>query len=579
MNPNKKVFITFLSFVLAMLVIACLCIPITPTPSPVTVEPSADLTGQWQDPETLFIFTIAWGNGSYQVTSVMDADNADVPVTSQAWDGSKLTWSISYTTSDGSYTLSYETKSVSGDSLYVNWSDSDGASGTETLQRVGTTASSQPLVSQEPNVLTSQGSLELTSAQGGLVTSAVGATMMIPAGAVPLSADGTIGTMIFSINEDTTITPSLPEGLVPVGPVVNLGPEGFVFALPVTLSLPIPPGTDTNMVLGAAYLDPEQGTWQPVPASVDEISNTVEVRTTHLSYWTTYGPSDSEFFNNGGYFKVIRPSDTGAYTGPDARWRNSPVQFNGICIQNMAWLPNLNPAVVAWWTAPTRWVILAESIASITDWNFAPRSDYANYWMPAGTYTLIQVFGQSEVNRDPLYIPMKWIAWRPLPPVLLGAGQTIEFPVPDLYYDNIVADGWTEGYPPGRCYPDMTPAVGVGKVQVQLNWNANADLDLYVIEPGGEEIYYLHTPSATGGALDQDNQCSNFVMGRPENIFWTTPPTGTYQVNVNYFGDCAGVGPVNFTVRVCISGNCGNPISGTVNAEGDTVSVTSFTFP
>jgi hypothetical protein len=397
------------------------------------------LTGQWQDPETLFIFTIAGGNNSYQVTSVTDDQNETVPVTSQSWDGSKLTWSI--TNPDGTYTLSYETKSVSGDSLFTNWSDTDGGSGIETLQRVGTNVTSQPPVSQEPNVLISQGSLELTSAQAGLVTSAVGATMMIPAGAVPLSADGTIGTMIFSINEDTTITPSLPEGLVPVGPVVNLGPEGFVFALPVTLSLPIPPGTDPNMVLGAAYLDPEQGTWQPVPASVDETSNTVEVRTTHLSYWTSYGPSEGDFLDNGGYFKVIRPSDTSTYTGPDAHWRNSPVQFNGICIQAMVWNPTLDPTVVSWWTAPTRWVILAESIASITDWNFAPRSDYANYWMPAGTYTLYQVFGQSEVNRDPLYIPVKWNAWRLLPPVVLGAGQTITFDVPDLYYDNIVADG------------------------------------------------------------------------------------------------------------------------------------------
>jgi hypothetical protein len=338
------------------------------------------------------------------------------------------------------------------------------------------------------------------------------------------------------------------------------------------------------MVLGAAYLDPEQGTWQTVPASVDETSNTVEVRTTHLSHWTTYGldvtfgPFVQDVRDNGGWFKVMRPSEHGFYTGPDARYYSDPVQFNGVCIQNMVW-NNPDATVSYWWTAPTRWVILAETLSSGI-WNFAPRSDFAKYWMPTGTYTLYQVFGQSEVNPgDPLYVPKFWNAWRLLPPVVLGADQTIEFPVPDLTYARIVADGWTEGYPPGRCYPDITHAVGVGKVQVQLNWNANADLDLYVIEPGGEEIYYLHTPSATGGALDQDNQCSNFVMGRPENIFWTTPPTGTYQVNVNYYGDCAGVGPVNFTVRVCISGNCGNPISGTVNAEGDTVSVTTFTFP
>ena len=579
MNPNKKVFITFLAFLLAMLVIACMCVPIIPTPSPITGEPMPGLTGQWHDPDTSDTFVIAWQDGVYVVTSVTWQEDS-YSITSQSWTGSSLTWSYYDTTI--SLTVTHTTTSLSGDSLSANWSYSDGRSGTETLLR----GAASP-VTPQANILASPDSLELTSAQAGLVTSAVGATMMIPAGAVPLSTDGNIGTMIFSINEDTTITPSLPEGLVPVGPVVNLGPEGFVFALPVTLSLPIPPGTDLSTVLGAAYLDPEQGTWQTVPASVDETSNTVEVRTTHLSHWTTYGldvtfgPFVQDVRDNGGWFKVIRPSDFGFYTGPDARLRNSPVQTNGICLLNMVW-NNPDSTVSNWWTPPTRWVILAETLAQWGgDFNLAPRSDYAKYWMPTGTYTLAQVFGQSEVNPgDPLYIPKYWNAWRILPPFVLGADQTIEFPVPDLEYSRIAADGWTEGYPPGPCYPDMTNAVGVGNLQVTLNWNSHADLDLQVIEPDGTVIDYLTSPSATGGALDQDNQCNDeFVMGRPENIFWTTPPTGTYQVNVNYYADCGDAGPVNFTIRICKNGICDNPISSVVNTEYDTVSVTSFTFP
>jgi len=121
--------------------------------------------------------------------------------------------------------------------------------------------------------------------------------------------------------------------------------------------------------------------------------------------------------------------------------------------------------------------------------------------------------------------------------------------------------------------------VGVGDVQVTLNWNSNADIDLHVVEPGGEEIWYNNTTSDAGGALDRDNQCSDFVLGRPENIFWETPPNGTYLVSVVYYEDCGGVGSVNFTVRVCIKGHCGNPISGSVNAVGDVFSVTSFEFP
>jgi len=580
MNPNKKVFITFLSFVLAMLVIACLCIPITPTPSPVTVEPSADLTGQWQDPETLFIFTIAWGNGSYQVTSVKDADNADVPVTSQSWDGSKLTWSI--TNPDGTYTLSYETNSVSGDSLFTNWSDTDGASGTETLQRVGTTVTSQPPVSQEPNVLTSQDSLTLTSAEAGVVTNGTGVSITIPAGAVPLNDDGSIGSMIFSIAQDSTTVPSLPGGYVPVGPVVNLGPEGFVFEQPVILSLPIPSDVDPNTVLGATYYDPGQDTWFLVPGSVDATNRTVEVETTHLSRWSCwgYGETTGEY-KDGGYFKVQRPSATTQYKGPDNQ-NTLAVNHHGICVQSITYL---DLTVSNWWLAPQNYTIMASSIPWTTFGSaYIPRSDAATYWMPYGTYQLIEIYGQDEVNlsQDPLYIPKSYQMWRPLPIMILAYGQTLEFPDPDPYYNQT---GWTLGRPP--CWGTVTTSVGVGGVrghegvQVTLNWNSNADIDLHVIEPGGEEIFFNYPVSTAGGTLDRDNKCDNFELGKPENIFWTTPPNGTYTVNVVYYEDCGGAGTVNFTVRVCISGNCGNPISGTVNTVDPYVSVpvTTFTYP
>lgn len=556
-----------------MLVIACSCGSIIPTPSPVNVEPMPGLTGQWQDTELLFIFTIAGGNNSYQVTSVMNDLNESVPVTSQSWDGSKLTWSISYTTPDGPYTLTYETKSVSSDSLFVNWSDSNGASGTDTLQRVGTTASSQPPVSQEPNVLTSPDSLTVTSAEAGVVTSGTGVSITIPAGAVPANDDGSIGSMIFSIAQDTTTVPSLPGGYVPVGPVVNLGPEGFVFEQPVIITLPIPSDVDPNTVLGATYYDPGQDTWLLLPGSVDATNRTVEVPTTHLSRYSCwgYGETTGEY-KDGGYFKVFRPDIAVPYKGPDNRWSLASTS-HGICIDTITYA---NPFVQNWWLATASYTIWAQNNVAVLN-SIAPSSDAARYWMPYGSYTLTEIYNQSEINfGDPLYIPQHYEMFRSLGVVTLGVGQTLEFPDPDPSYN---ATGWTLGRP--SCLGIVTPPVGVGKLQVTLNWNSNADLDLYVIEPGGEEIYYLHTPSATGGALDRDNQCSDFVLGKPENIFWTTPPNGTYQVNVVYYQDCGSAGPVNFTVRVCKNNICENPISGTVNAVDPAVSipVTTFTYP
>ena len=136
MNLNKKVLITFLSFVLAMLVIACSCSSLIPfgssTPS-TGQEAMPGLAGTWQDPDTSDTFVIAWQNGQYVVTSVT-WEGTSYSITSQSWTGSSLTWS--YYDTYISLTVTHSTTSLSGDSLYANWSYSDGTSGTETLGRV-----------------------------------------------------------------------------------------------------------------------------------------------------------------------------------------------------------------------------------------------------------------------------------------------------------------------------------------------------------------------------------------------------------------------------------------------------------
>jgi hypothetical protein len=135
MNPNKKVLITLLSFVLAMLVIACSCSSLIPTATsqPSGQEAMPGLAGTWQDPQTSDTYVIAWQNGQYVVTSVT-WEGTSYSITSQSWSGSSLTWS--YYDTDLSLTVTITTTSISGDSLYINWSYSDGGSGTETFGRV-----------------------------------------------------------------------------------------------------------------------------------------------------------------------------------------------------------------------------------------------------------------------------------------------------------------------------------------------------------------------------------------------------------------------------------------------------------
>jgi len=120
--------------------------------------------------------------------------------------------------------------------------------------------------------------------------------------------------------------------------------------------------------------------------------------------------------------------------------------------------------------------------------------------------------------------------------------------------------------------------VGSGDVQVTLTWRSTADIDLHVIDPTGEEIYYDHDTSASGGQLDVDDQCEGGVQGGPENIFWPTggAPRGQFEVRVVYYEECSepGEGPTGWTVTTLVDGKS-NTYSGTIS-PGETQSVCTF---
>ncbi len=141
MDPKKKVLLTFLSFVLAMLVIACSCSSLLPTTVPTqssNQEPMPGLAGTWQDLQTSDTFVIEWRqDGKYMVITAIwigPTYYMSYDITSQSWTGSSLTWT--YYNYKDKVSITYETTSLSGDSLYTNWSNDQGQSGTATLSRV-----------------------------------------------------------------------------------------------------------------------------------------------------------------------------------------------------------------------------------------------------------------------------------------------------------------------------------------------------------------------------------------------------------------------------------------------------------
>ena len=128
---------------------------------------------------------------------------------------------------------------------------------------------------------------------------------------------------------------------------------------------------------------------------------------------------------------------------------------------------------------------------------------------------------------------------------------------------------------------------GTGDVQVNITWNSKADVDLYVVDPFGDELYWNHRFSNSGGLLDIDSNAGCVTDGpRAENVFWpfgTVPPSGEYVVRVNYWSEC-GETSTDYVVTIRTSG--GTPTiyrgrftgAGVGGAAGAGRRIAAFTF-
>jgi hypothetical protein len=119
---------------------------------------------------------------------------------------------------------------------------------------------------------------------------------------------------------------------------------------------------------------------------------------------------------------------------------------------------------------------------------------------------------------------------------------------------------------------------GGGAVQVSLTWWSEVDLDLHLVDPSGEEIYFNHKTSASGGYLDVDDTDGGTPSNPAiENIYFeSNAPRGTYTVDVVYY---SGSGAASFRVLTIIDGaSSGEPYTGSLSSAGQEVRVSSFTY-
>jgi hypothetical protein len=93
-------------------------------------------------------------------------------------------------------------------------------------------------------------------------------------------------------------------------------------------------------------------------------------------------------------------------------------------------------------------------------------------------------------------------------------------------------------------------------VRIVMSWDAdNTDIDLHVIEPSGEEAFYGHNLTTTGGHVSRD-----FTQGYgPEEYVVRRAMPGVYKIRCKYYGSSQQtlVGPA--TVAAVVITNFGRP--------------------
>jgi hypothetical protein len=98
--------------------------------------------------------------------------------------------------------------------------------------------------------------------------------------------------------------------------------------------------------------------------------------------------------------------------------------------------------------------------------------------------------------------------------------------------------------------------VGIDRadVVVTITWNTdNTDVDLHVTEPGGEECFYGHPETHSGGKLTRD-----VTQGYgPEMYVLPHAPSGRYEIRAHYFASDANRASARTKVYVTVIENWG----------------------
>ena len=160
-----------------------------------------------------------------------------------------------------------------------------------------------------------------------------------------------------------------------------------------------------------------------------------------------------------------------------------------------------------------------------------------------GASSLISVTSTSAVDHIVVgvqgaagYFELKGISAASQQQIILSLSQTAP-----TSFSFLFAGGSGDAVGSPTSLPVTLTSVGTGDIQITLTWDVDSDVDLHVLDPNGEEIYYGHPSSASGGQLNLDSNAGcDLDHKRAENITWPTgtAPKGNYLILIDYWDAC-----------------------------------------
>lgn len=233
-----------------------------------------------------------------------------------------------------------------------------------------------------------------------------------------------------------------------------------------------------------------------------------------------------------------------------------------------------------WWLVWLGWLLLAAMLAAILWLAIAPcalRLPGLPGRCPAGAVALEQELAGFAAARERAVLEDRILQTERQLGIADRACQPV--PVERVELPPLIPPPAPESEPESEPEPatdidDRMQASGAqrGDLTFTLVWNSPDDLDLHVTCPLGAEISYRQK-QACGGELDVDSNVTNVVPQPIENVFFTAPATGSYQVVVNYYETRTGGAPQNFEVQIR-DGERVETLTGTVSSARRTWTTT-----